>query len=148
MPGLLRDLRYAVRNLRRTPGFAAVVVAVLALGIGANTAIFSVVNALLLKPLAFPDAGRLVEVYEARNNGGYMSPAYPNYLEWQKENQVFEQMGAHVIGPETLTGKGNAERVLVGYVTASYLPVFRLRATIGRDLTASDDSPRRRPLFC
>jgi putative ABC transport system permease protein len=146
MTTLLQDIRFAARSLRKTPGFTAVVVIVLALGIGANTAIFSVVNALLLKPLPFPDAARLVEVGEARGNDGMMSVSYPNYLDWRAQNQVFDELGAISPMAMTLAGPSSTERVSVGFVTASFFPVFQVHAALGRDLQASDDNPAAPPV--
>ena len=146
MTTLLRDFRFAARSLRKAPGFTVVVVIVLALGIGANTAIFSVVNALLLRPLAFRDAGRLVEVAEERGNGGMMSVSYPNYLDWRTQNQVFEEMGAISPMPATLAGSTTSDRVMAGYVTSTFFSVFQLRTVLGRDLQPSDDQPSAPPV--
>ncbi len=145
MATLFQDIRYAARSLRKAPGFTAVVVIVLALGIGANTAMFSVVNALLLRPLAFPDAGRLVEVGEARGDDGMMSVSYPNYLDW-RQNDVFEAMGGIAPMPGTLAGSSSSERVLVGYTTSTFFPVFQLKPVLGRDFQAADDQPAAAPV--
>ena len=147
MTTLFQDIRYAARSLRKAPGFTAVVVIVLALGIGANTAIFSVVNALLLRPLAFRDAARLVEVGEARGEGGgMMSVSYPNYLDWRAQNQVFEALGGIAPMPGTLSGTTSSERVQVGYTTATFFSVFQLNPVLGRDLQAADDHPAAAPV--
>src|ERR1043166_1656484 len=90
MHGLLQDVRYALRQLRKSPGFAAVAIITLALGIGANTAIFSVVNAALLRPLPYKDDGRLVVVLH--NGRNPVAPA--NFADWQSQNRSFESMGA------------------------------------------------------
>jgi putative ABC transport system permease protein len=87
---MFHDLRYAIRTLLKTPGFTTVVVATLALGIGANSAIFSVVNTVLFHALPYPHAERLVRVQEKTVGFGYMDISYPNFLDWAKQNKVFE----------------------------------------------------------
>src|SRR5919205_130265 len=96
MSSLLTDFRYALRLLLRNPGFAVVAIITLALGIGANTAIFSVVNTVLLRPLPFHDPDRLVMVWEDDTKGGYPrdTPSAANYIDWRDQNQVFEGMAA------------------------------------------------------
>ena len=94
MDTLLQDLRYGLRVLRNNPGFAAVAATTLALAIGANTAIFSVVNGVLLRPLPYPDPGRLVMVYENSRYFHENSIAYPNFLDWRRENRSFTDIAA------------------------------------------------------
>lgn len=131
------NARYAVRTLLKSPGLTAVAVLALALGIGANTAIFSVVNAVFLRPLPYPDADRLVEVSEWGR--GRMSVSYPNYLDWRKQADVFEAMAINGVYDATLVASGNAERVPVGYVSAEFLRVLRTTPLLGRDFRADDD---------
>jgi putative ABC transport system permease protein len=145
---LWRDLRYAVRLLGRSPGFAAVAILTLALGIGANTAIFSVVNAVLLSPLPYAQANRLVMVWEsnprleqrrglsqfaARN---VVSPA--NFLVWREQNTVFDQMAAFVEQPANLTGQGEPERIAVQYSTPNLFPLLGVNPVLGRPFTAEE----------
>jgi putative ABC transport system permease protein len=92
MDQLWRDLRYALRQLVRSPGFTAIAVLTLGLGIGANTAIFSVVNAALLRPLPYEDPSSLVKVNETRPDGSLNSVAYPNFIDWQKDNGAFRSI--------------------------------------------------------
>lgn len=138
MSGLFRDLRHAFRSLRRTPTFTSVAILVLALGIGANTAIFSVIEATMLRPLPYRDGERLVEIYETYPNG-YMSPAYPDYLDWRAQADVFEEMTLEGVFERTLTGRGPAQRIGVKYVTSSFLRTYNTVPLLGRGFSADDD---------
>src|SRR6266487_6182592 len=91
---MLSDLRYALRQLAKTPGFTAVAVFTLALGIGANTAIFSIVNAVLLRPLPYPDSDRIMVLSESSGPGQDFSVALPDYFDWRNDNTVFEHLAA------------------------------------------------------
>ena len=106
MHEFLQDLRYGMRTLRNSPGFTAVALATLAIGIGANTAIFSFVDGVLLKPLPYPEPGRIVRVLEKPPGGGRNGISTLNYLDWQKDNTVFDYMAAQTGGSTTLTGNG------------------------------------------
>ena len=137
------SLRFAFRRLLHAPGFTAAAVLCLALGIGVNTALFNVVNAVLLRPLPFAEPGRLVGVWEAsrlRNSDrNTVSPA--NYLDWQAQNTVFEQMAAVQDYTASLTGAGEPEEVTVQAATASLFPVLGLEPARGRVFTAAEDIP-------
>ncbi len=132
------EFRQACRSLRRSPTFAAVAILALALGIGANTAIFSVVEATMLRPLPYRDGERLVEMYETYPNG-YMSPAYPDYLDWRAQADVFDEMTLEGVFTRTLTGRGPAQRIGVKYVTSSFLRTYNAAPLLGRDFNAADD---------
>src|ERR1700734_3606639 len=109
MDKLWQDLKYGIRMLAKSPGFTAIAVLTLALGIGANTAIFSVVNAELLRPLPFRDSGRLVRVAtgNSRMHSSNGSAPYPDFADWRSQNQVFEKMAAYTEATFTLTGQEN-----------------------------------------
>jgi hypothetical protein len=135
---MLKDLRYAFRILAKSPGFATVVVVTLALGIGANTAIFSVLNALVLRPLPYPDGDELVEISESIQ-GQSATVSYPDYLDWRRQNTVFSESAAHAGFAATLTGKGDPERIGVGYVSTGFLRTYRVQPELGRDFLPSEE---------
>ena len=130
-----RDLRYGLRQLRRAPGFAAVAILTLALGIGATTAIFSVVNGVLLAPLPFPEPDRLVGVHHQGFNQG---PG--TYFTYREHNRAFEELGAWESAEVSVTGRGDPERLEALQVTAGTLPLLRVRPTLGRIFTPEDDA--------
>ena len=139
MTGLLQDLRYALRQLRKSPGFAAVTVITLALGIGANTAIFSVVNAVLLNPLPFHNASRLVSMFEATPNFFKGSISYPNCLDWQRDNRSFEAMAAYRHTDGSITGVEQPENVQAERVSANFFPILGVNPILGRNFTSEED---------
>ena len=142
----VRDIRYGLRALRRTPAFTAVAALTLALGIGANTAIFSVVNTVLLKPLPYPDADRLVFVWERNTAIGKDRDvaAPPNYLDWKSRNDVFEHLGAYRYGSFSLTGSGEPESLTAVTVSSSLFRTLGVDAAIGRTFTDDEESKRER----
>ncbi|MEJ2009504.1 MAG: ABC transporter permease [Acidobacteriota bacterium] len=114
MSTLIQDLKYGLRTLRRNPGFTAVAILTLALGIGANTAIFSVVNAVLLEPLPFHNPGRLVELWETETAPGNFPLTGPDYLEWQAQNHTLAATSLYAWpGQKNLTLSGGAETIKV-----------------------------------
>jgi putative ABC transport system permease protein len=117
--GLVQDLRYGFRTLRKNPGFTAIAILTLALGIGANTAIFSVVNGVLLRPLAYPDPTRLLMIFETNKEFSQSSVAYPNFLDWRRESRSFTNMGVSRDDDFNFTGAGEPERLSGQYVSAS-----------------------------
>jgi putative ABC transport system permease protein len=140
-----QDLRYGARMLAKKPGFAFIAIITLALGIGANTAIFSVVNAVLLSPLPYVEADRLVWVTEHHEQIPTRWVSYPNFLDWRANSQSFEAMAAIRGWQMTLTGSGEAQSITARMVTADYFRVMRAQPLIGRDFIAEEDqygSPR------
>jgi putative ABC transport system permease protein len=139
---MFQDLRYGLRILLKHPGFASISVLTLALAIGANTAIFSVVNALVLRPLPYPDAERLVWIEEvSKTDPG--SPAWGgHFLDWQEHSQTLQGIAQIEGESRTLTGSGEAERVEVGTISAGLLPVLGVqRLAFGRNFTDAEDKP-------
>jgi len=134
MTGFLQDLRYALRQLRKSPGFTAVAVVTLALGIGANTAIFSVVNAVLLRPLRYSNADQLVMLWEQNPHRGWFENIISgdNFLDWQKQNKVFAGMAAFESNFFTITGDRQAEQVAGEHVSANLFSVLGVRPFRGR----------------
>ena len=139
METVWNDVRFALRTLRKSPGFAVVAILTLALGIGANTAIFSVVNAVLLRPLGYPESNRLVFLSEWSSQVPYMSISLANYRDWLAMNTVFEDIAAYRTENVVLTGGSDAERLRERQITASFFPTTRIRPVIGRVLTRDDD---------
>ena len=135
----MQDLRYAFRTLRRTPGFTTVAVLILALGIGANTSIFSVISAVLLRPLPFPDPDRLVVVWEDRSGGSArLMPNHVDYVEWQRRSRSFEGIAAIADISYNLTGEGEPERLGTSHATPNLFSVLGTRALLGRTFTSDD----------
>ena len=141
MTTLLQDLRFGVRMLWKRPGFALVAVLTLALGIGANTAIFSVVNAVLLRPLPFRDAGRLVLVYETTQSVPRDFVSVPNLEDYRAGSRAFEGFATFVPQSVNLTGAGTEpERVVGAFVTSSFFPLIGVEPARGRAFLAEDDA--------
>jgi len=144
----VQDLRYAVRALAKSPGFTAVALATLALGIGANTAIFSVVNAVLLAPLAHPEPERLVRVYQTfpKQKVTTAGASFLNYEDWVRGTRAFEDLGAVRLHDYTLTGHGEPSLVVGGTATSPLFRLLRARPLLGRVLVPSDDTPGAAPV--
>jgi putative ABC transport system permease protein len=139
----VQDLRYAGRMQRKNPGFTIVAVIALALGIGANTAIFSVVNTVLLRPLPYKDPERLAMVWEDASKHGYPrdTPAAANYIDWRDQNTTFEGMAAIADESFNLTGAGDPERLEGRLVSANLFPLLGVEPQLGRPFTAPEDQP-------
>jgi len=139
---LLQDVRYAARMLRKSPLFSGIAILTIALGIGANTAVFSIVNGVLLSPLPYRAPERLVKVWETLPGLSQATVSYPDYKDWQERTRVFD--GVAVYGPyanKTLTGGDLPERVGVGLASANLFDVLGLAPAIGRGFRADEDRP-------
>src|SRR3954451_18173865 len=135
-----QDIRYGARLLRRSPGFTTVAVLTLALGIGANTAIFSVVNAILLRPLPFKDSEQLVVVYEKTQTVPRDFVSVPNLQDYRAASRSFEEFATFVPQSVNLTGAGEPERVVGAFTTSSFFPMLGVNVERGRALNAEDDA--------
>ena len=136
---LLQDLRYGARMLRKNPGFTLVAILTLALGIGANTAIFSVVNGVLLNPLPYPNAEQLVTLHESKPNFEFGSISYPNFRDWQRDNRSFSSMAIARRINFSLTGVGEAEQVRARYISSDFFSTVGVNPVLGRDFAPSED---------
>jgi predicted permease len=148
MTSLTQDLKYGLRTLARNPSFTVVAVITLALGIGANTAIFSVINAVLLRPLPYKDPDRLVEISENNPKQGthWFAVAPGNFLDWQKQNHVFERMAIFGVFSEEfyLAGEGQPEQLQGRRVSASFFPLLGVQPILGRTFLPEEDGPGHR----
>ena len=141
MPTLLRDVSHFGRMLAKSPGFFAVAILILALGVGANTAIFSVLNAMLLRPLPFDEPDRLVRLFETEAAPGLYPFAAPDYLDWQTENRTLEGMALMGWPQRTnASGAGDPQSVLVMPVEADYFTVLGVRPLLGRTFAEGEDA--------
>lgn len=144
MDSILKDIRYGVRSLLKRPGFTAIALIALALGIGANTAIFSLVNAVVLQPLPYPEPDQLVWAWGNIRNGGNRASVAPlDFLDFRSQNKTFEQFAASgtMPGSRNLTGSGEPERLLVSLVTGNYFDTFGVRPALGRGFSLQNEKP-------
>src|SRR5204862_1423627 len=138
MNGFLQDLRYALRQLRKSPGFTAIAVLTLALGIGATTAIFSVVYGVLLRPLPYAEPDRLVSVFEIQPNGGRNRLADPNFDDFRDQSHSFQAIAKYSAYPAAVSGGSQPTKSGVAHVSPGFLKVLRVQPVIGRDLAPTD----------
>ena len=144
MDSLIKDIRYGFRGLLKRPGFTAIALVALALGIGANTAIFSLVNAVVLRPLPFPEPDRLVWAWGNIRNGGNRASVSPlDFLDFRAQNKTFEQFAASVTiqVPVNLTGSGEPERLMASAVTGNYFDAFGITPALGRGFSLENEKP-------
>lgn len=137
--GIERDFRFSARALRKSPGFAAIALATLALGIGAVTTILSLINGLLLRPLPYANGDELVVLWEKLASFENASVSYPNFLDWRERNRVFEDLAAYNEGSVNLTGVGDPVELDVARVSASLFSILRSRPLLGRGFLAEED---------
>ncbi|MGC2314449.1 MAG: ABC transporter permease [Candidatus Acidiferrales bacterium] len=139
MNTLLQDIRYALRMLAKSPGFAAIAILTLALGIGANTALFSVVNGVLLNPLAYPHPGQLTAIYATTPGATQGYVTYLNFLDWQREAKTFSSMAMYRNQDYSMTGTAQSERVTGYMISADFFTVLGVQPVLGRTFRADDD---------
>ena len=139
MSNFWQDIRFAVRVLRHNRGFAGVAVLTLALGIGANTALFSVVNGVLLNPLPFPDPDALVALYAKTSTFSQSSISYPNFEDWQRQNRSFAHLAAFRADDYNLTGSGEPERLHAHMVSADFFKAYGIAPVAGREFRPEED---------
>ena len=148
LEAVAKDLLYAVRSLSRSPGFTAIALLTLALGIGANTALFSVVNSVLLRPLPFPDASQLTVVWEKNTQQGVKreGPAGPNLYDWREQSRSFQDLAGVELGTGTVTGLGEPRQVPALRVTTNLFPMLGARPALGRLFAREDGRGGRQAL--
>jgi len=139
MVTILQDLRYGFRTMLKSPGFALIAIATLALGIGANTAMFTIVNAVLLRPIPYPQPERLLKLATSMPQFRDASISYPNFLDWQRRSRSFEQMAAYRHDSFNLTGQATPERVRGLMASSTLFSVLDLNPNVGRVFTADED---------
>jgi predicted permease len=139
MNTLWQDVKFGLRSLAKTPGFAAVAILTLAIGIGANTALFSVVNTVLLNPLPYPHSEQLVTLHESKPNFATGSISYPNFKDWRDQNNSFSGMAIYRPEAMMLTGAGDAEVLNGLYISADFFPVLGVQPVAGRFLRQGED---------
>ncbi len=134
-----QDIRYGLRMLVKNPGFTAIAIVTLALGIGANTALFTVVNGVLLNPLPYQEPERLVALYAKTKEFSQSSISYPNFLDWQRENRSFTALAAFRADDLNLAGVGEPERLRTEMISATFFPILGVKPVVGRVFTEQED---------
>src|ERR1051325_2916736 len=146
---MFQDLSYAARTLRKHPGFTAMAVITLALGIGASSTIFSALNTVVMHPLPYHDPDRLVRLWESnlKQNRPENPVSVPNFQDWQKQQTVFEQLAASELTTFNLTGSGEPQRIPALRVTANLIPTLGVAPLLGRSFLTDDDTNGRAALM-
>lgn len=138
---LAQDVRYGIRGLLKAPGFAAVAILTLALGVGANSAIFSFVDGVLLKPLPYPDPDRILLLWEEPPGGGNNVVSAMNFMDWRSQSSAFTAVAAITGRSVTLTGRGEPTLLRAGRVSAGYFDILGIKPTLGRTFAQDEDTP-------
>ena len=146
MNGALQNIRYAIRQLCNNPGFTAIAVITLALGIGANSALFSVVNGVLLSRLPYPEPERIVTLSESKPNFEYGSISYPDFRDWQKGNRAFSAMASYRSTAFSLTGSGEPVQVSGEFVSSDLFPILGVKPLMGRTFAPGEDEAGAAPI--
>ena len=146
LESFFQDLRYGARMLVKSPSFAAIAILTLALGIGINTAVFSVVNGVLLKPLPYPHPEQLVALAESKPNFDRGSISYPNFRDWQRDNHSFSAMAITRTSAFILTGHGEAEQIRGDFVSSDFFPILGITPLLGRTFLPGEDEVRAAPV--
>ena len=147
MDSLFQDLKYTIRIFARQPGFTSLVVLILGLGVGVNTAIFSIVNAVILRPLPFPDSQRLVQIKKDLPQFGINPLIFlREFREWNKENRSFSQIEGYQTEMGNLSGGAEAERVGFAWVSGGFFRMLKISPILGRDFVATEDLPGAQPV--
>jgi predicted permease len=146
METLLQDIRYGIRLIAKSPGFAAIAILTLALGIGVNTAVFSVVNGVLLNPLPYSQPDRLVAVYSKNKQFDHSSISYPNFLDWVRDQRSFTALAAFRPDDYNLTGVGEPQRLSAEMVSASFFPILGINPVVGRQFRPEEDQVGAQPV--
>ena len=139
----LQDLRYAIRILRKHPGFSLAIVATVALGVAANATIFGVINAVLLEPLPYKQPGQLVRLSESNLKQSLAESlvSVPNFQDWQREQADFEQLAALELATFNLTGRGEPQRIPAARITANLVPLLGVTPALGRSFLPDEETP-------
>src|ERR1051325_5312599 len=148
MGNLIQDIRYSVRTLAKRPAFTVVAVLTLALGIGANTAIFTVVDAALIRSLPYENPDALVHFWEVNRQQDFSQheASYPDYLDLRAQNHVFEDMAGYNRGSLTITDHDGSERLRAARVTSSFFTLLGVKPTLGRTFLEGEDQPGAEPI--
>jgi predicted permease len=146
MEAIFQDLRYGLRQMWKARAFTAIAVLTLGLGIGANTALFSVVNGVLLNPLPFPHSDELIALHEGKPNFEGGSISYPNFVDWRKENRTFAAMAIARSSAFSLTGTGEGEQVTAEFITSDFFPLLGINPVLGRNITPDEDQRGANPV--
>jgi len=141
MDSLLKDIRFALRTLRKSPGFTIVAILTLALGIGSNTAMFSVVTAVLLRPLPFPEPERIMQVSSTAQVRKFSSESYPDFFDYRQRNHTFEYLSAYHGASKTLTGVGDAQHIEANMVTPGFFEALGVQPKLGRTFRPEEEKP-------